>query len=131
MIYPVLSALADRRTGAICCNKILGEGNCGIFFFFSYKSLVSSLIILGIAMNLTQSLSHMLYKCTLNLKGGLHQKIRNFFFVSNDTMNGPESRKIIFLNIKISVTVKIHPLCTSGSQRKFKLGPWGAVYMTT
>ena len=27
--------------------------------------------------------------------------------------------------MKISVTVKIHPLCTSGSERKFQMGPVG------
>ena len=27
--------------------------------------------------------------------------------------------------MKISVTVKIHPLCTSGSERKFQMGPMG------
>ena len=43
-------------------------------------------------------------------------------------MKGPESRKLI---MKISVTVKIHPLCTSGSERKFQMGPWGAVYVTS
>ena len=31
--------------------------------------------------------------------------------------------------MKISVTVKIHFLCTSGSERKFQMGPWGAVYV--
>ena len=56
------------------------------------------------------------------LKGGLHQK-KTFFFVSNDTMKGPESRKFF---LKISVTVKIHPLCTSGSERKFQMGPVGS-----
>ena len=59
------------------------------------------------------------------LKGGLHQKIRNFFLVSNDTMKGTESRKKNFKTMKISVTVKIHPLCTSGSERKFQNGPVG------
>ena len=62
------------------------------------------------------------------LKGGLHQK-KNFFFVSNDTSNdtmkGPESRKFFLKTMKISVTVKIHPLCTSGSERKFQMGPVG------
>ena len=53
------------------------------------------------------------------------------FFVSNDTMKGPGSRKIFFLIIKISVTVKIHPLCISGSERKFQMGQWGAVYVTS
>ena len=34
------------------------------------------------------------------LKGGLQQKIRNYiFFVSNDTMKGPESRKKIILKL--------------------------------
>ena len=28
----------------------------------------------------------------MNLKGDLHQKKKDFFFVSNDTMKGPESR---------------------------------------
>ena len=64
--------------------------------------------------------------CKTSLKGGLHQTI---FFVSNDTMKGPESREKIFLIMKISVTVKIHPLCTSGSERKFQMGPCGAVYV--
>ena len=40
-------------------------------------------------------------------------------------MKGPESRKKNFLILKISVTVKIHPLCTSGSERKFQMGPVG------
>ena len=34
--------------------------------------------------------------------------------------------------MKISVTVKIHPLCTSGQRENFKwASPWGAVYMTS
>ena len=40
-------------------------------------------------------------------------------------MKGPESRKNFFLIMKISVTVKIHPFCTSGSERKFQMGPVG------
>ena len=40
-------------------------------------------------------------------------------------MKGPESRKNFLKNMKISVTVKIHPLCTSGSERKFQMGPVG------
>ena len=40
-------------------------------------------------------------------------------------MKGPESRKKFFKNMKISVTVKIHPLCTSRSERKFQMGPVG------
>ena len=27
--------------------------------------------------------------------------------------------------MKIAVSVKIHPLCTSGSERKFQMGPMG------
>ena len=64
-------------------------------------------------------------KLCLDLKGGLHPKKKTFFFVSNDTMKGPESRKKFLKIIKISVTVKIHPLCTSGSERKFQMGPVG------
>ena len=30
------------------------------------------------------------------LKGGLHPKKTTFFFVSNDAMKGPESRKFFF-----------------------------------
>ena len=50
------------------------------------------------------------------LKGGFQQ----FFFVSNDTMKGPESRGEIFLTMKISVAVKIHSLCTSDQRENFK-----------
>ena len=46
-------------------------------------------------------------------------------------MKGPESRKKKILIMKISITVKIHPLCTSGSERKFQMSPWGAVYVTS
>ena len=70
---------------------------------------------------------------TLNeLKGRLAPKNQKLhFFVSNDIMKGPESRKFFFFILKISVTVKIHTLCTSGSDRKFQMGPWGAVYVTS
>ena len=43
-------------------------------------------------------------------KERLAPKIRNFLFASNDTM---KTRKNFFKTMKISVTVKIHPLCTS------------------
>ena len=46
-------------------------------------------------------------------------------------MKGPESRKFLKKIIKISVTVKIHPLCTSDQRENFKWGPWGAVYVTS
>ena len=58
-------------------------------------------------------------------EGWLAPKKTTFFFVSNDTMKGPESSKIFKKIMKISVTVKIHPLCTSGSERKFQMGPVG------
>ena len=60
-----------------------------------------------------------------NFKGRLAPKKNNFYFVSNDTMKGPQSRKKILKTMKISVTAKIHPLCTSGSERKFQMGPVG------
>ena len=34
-------------------------------------------------------------------------------------MKGPESRNFFLKTTNISVTVKIHPLCTSGSERNF------------
>ena len=47
-------------------------------------------------------------------------------------MKGPESRKKFFLNYENLCHCEIHPLCTSGSERKFrKMCPWGAVYVTS
>ena len=58
------------------------------------------------------------------LKGGLHQKNQKLIILfQNDTMK--EYRIFFFLTMKISVTVKIHPLCTSGSEKKFQMGPLG------
>ena len=55
------------------------------------------------------------------LREACTKKSETNFIVSNDTMKGPESsKKNFFLIMKISVTVKIHPLCNPDQRENFK-----------
>ena len=58
------------------------------------------------------------------LKGGLHPK-KKLFFVSNDTMKGPESRKKFFLNYKNLCHCENTPFMHIRIREKISNGPVG------